>query len=119
VTCSNKGIITAGTNLSVSDISDISTLPVDTLGATTDVTTNNVTIAKHGFMPKLINDAQQIINGLGAWVKWAMGIKYNGSGYYTPRGGINFKGAGVVVQDNVAGDCIDVTISGIAGGNQY
>jgi hypothetical protein len=118
LTINSKGVATTGTNLSVADISDINTLAVDTLGATTDITTNNVSILKHGFFPKLINDATQIINGVGAWIKWAMGVKYNGSGTYTPRAFINFNGAGVNVQDDPANDAIKVTISGIAGGVQ-
>ena len=118
VTVNNKGVITSGGSVSASDISDITSLAVDTLGATTDNTNNNASTAKHGFFPKLVNDAMQLFNGVGAWVKWAMGIKYNGSGTYTPRSFINFSGAGVSVQDDPANDAIKVTISGIAGGTQ-
>lgn len=35
--------------------------------ATTDVTSNNVTIAKHGFAPKLPNDATKYLDGTGAY----------------------------------------------------
>jgi hypothetical protein len=32
-----------------------------------DITTNNVSTAKHGFTPKLPNDATKFLNGAGAW----------------------------------------------------
>lgn len=118
VTVNSKGVITGGTNLSISDISDVTSIAVDTLGAPTDNTNNNTSTLKHGFFPKLVNDSMQLFNGVGAWVKWAMGIKYNGSGTYTPRSFVNFSGAGVSVQDDPANDAIKVTISGIAGGTQ-
>ncbi len=118
VTISSKGVVTAGGSVQASDIADLTSVAVDTLGATTDNTNNNASTAKHGFMPKLANDAMQVINGLGAWVKWAMGLKYNGSGAYTPRAYIDFRGAGVTVQDDSGNDAIRVTISGIAGGSQ-
>jgi hypothetical protein len=33
----------------------------------TDILTNNASITKHGFTPKLPNDATKFLNGLGAW----------------------------------------------------
>lgn len=33
----------------------------------TDITTNNVSTSKHGFVPKAPNDATQFLNGTGAW----------------------------------------------------
>jgi hypothetical protein len=35
--------------------------------ALTDITTNNVSITKHGFVPKAPNVSTQFLNGLGAW----------------------------------------------------
>jgi len=34
---------------------------------TSDITTNNATLLKHGFLPKLPNAAQQFLNGQGNW----------------------------------------------------
>ena len=39
----------------------------DTDLATTDVTGNNVSTTKHGFVPKAPNDVTKFLNGLGAW----------------------------------------------------
>lgn len=35
--------------------------------ATTDITTNNVSITKHGFAPKASNDATEYLDGTGDW----------------------------------------------------
>jgi hypothetical protein len=35
--------------------------------STTDITTNNVSTSKHGFAPKLPNDASKFLNGVGAY----------------------------------------------------
>lgn len=35
--------------------------------STSDITTNNATIAKHGLLPKLPNAATQFLNGAGSW----------------------------------------------------
>lgn len=35
--------------------------------STTDITTNNVSISKHGFVPKAPNDATKFLDGLGAY----------------------------------------------------
>jgi len=37
-------------------------------GGLTDITTQNVTVATHGLIPKLPNDSDQIFNGIGNWV---------------------------------------------------
>lgn len=40
---------------------------IDTVGAGTDITTNNVTNSKHGLAPKLPNDATKYLDGTGAY----------------------------------------------------
>jgi hypothetical protein len=45
----------------------------DTDLALTDVTGNNVSTTKHGFVPKAPNDATKFLNGLGAWAAPASG----------------------------------------------
>lgn len=44
------------------------TAPSDVSITFTDVTTNNSSINKHGFLPKLPNDAAQFLDGTGSWV---------------------------------------------------
>lgn len=39
----------------------------DALISTSDITTNNVSITKHGFVPKAPNDATKYLDGTGAW----------------------------------------------------
>ena len=41
--------------------------PTDADLSTSDVTTNNVSTSKHGFVPKAPNDATQYLDGTGAW----------------------------------------------------
>jgi hypothetical protein len=44
------------------------TLPVAEADITfTDIPTNNVSAAAHGFVPKAPNDVTKFLNGLGAW----------------------------------------------------
>ena len=50
----------SGTNTGDQTISDATI-------STTDITTNNVSTSKHGFTPKLPNDATKYLNGTGAW----------------------------------------------------
>ncbi len=40
---------------------------IDTIGAGTDITTNNVSTTKHGLVPKAPNVATQFLDGTGAW----------------------------------------------------
>lgn len=40
---------------------------IDTIGAGTDITTNNVSTGKHGLTPKLPNDATKYLDGTGAY----------------------------------------------------
>ena len=37
-------------------------------GALTDITTQDVSVSRHGLMPKLSADSGQVINGIGNWV---------------------------------------------------
>ena len=62
--------------------------------STSDITTNNVSTSKHGFAPKLPNDATVFLNGVGAYTTPAanagnlIGIQYLTSGTtYTPTSG--------------------------------
>ena len=48
-------------------------IALDTLGATTDITTLNSSTSKHGLMPKLNGSTTQFLNGLGLWVTPAGG----------------------------------------------
>jgi hypothetical protein len=47
--------------------STVTVKPTDTNLTLNDVTTNNASISKHGFLPKLSGDAKQFMNGLGAF----------------------------------------------------
>lgn len=69
-----------------------------------DITTNNVSTSKHGFTPKLPNDATKYLDGTGA--------------YSVPAGG----GIGAVLFDSTLGSAatnIDTGASGIAGGYHW
>lgn len=44
-------------------VDDATVRALDSFGPTTDVTTNNVTAVKHGFVPKTPGDAAQFLNG--------------------------------------------------------
>lgn len=59
---------------------------IDTIGAGTDITTNNVSTTKHGLAPKAPNDATKYLDGTGA--------------YSVPAGG----GGGGAVNSVTAGD---------------
>lgn len=56
--------------------------------ATTDITTNDVTIAKHGFAPKAPNDATKYLDGTGAWSVPAGGGGYTDEQAQDAVGGI-------------------------------
>ena len=54
----------------------------------TDITTNNSSVDKHGFMPKLSNVAGEFLNGLGQWAatgltNWTESVTLYSSKYYT------------------------------------
>jgi hypothetical protein len=42
-------------------------IPLDTLAATTDITTLNASSTAHGLLPKLSNVSTQYLNGIGTW----------------------------------------------------
>jgi hypothetical protein len=42
-------------------------IPLDTLAATTDITTLNASSTAHGLLPKLSNASTQYLNGIGTW----------------------------------------------------
>lgn len=42
-------------------------IPLDTLGAPTNITTHNASSAAHGLLPKLANTSYSFLNGLGAY----------------------------------------------------
>lgn len=116
VTVNTRGIVTgASSSITTSEISDIASYKIDDLAAGDDNTDLDSSTSRHGLLKKLANDARQYLDGVGAWVKWASGIKLNGSGAYTARGYIDFRGAGVTVQDDSANDSIRVTITGTGG----
>lgn len=45
----------------------LSTITLDTIGNGTDITTNDVSSAKHGLCPKLSNDTKTYLGGDGTW----------------------------------------------------
>ncbi len=51
----------------VAEINTLLNLQIDTIGAGTDITTNNVSITQHGLTPKLPNDATKYLDGTGAY----------------------------------------------------
>jgi hypothetical protein len=67
-----------------------------------DVTINNSSITKHGFFPKLPNDAMQFINGVGTWVSKTIYVPASitvNTG--TPAGGVNVSQTQVPFDGNV------------------
>lgn len=75
--------------------------------STSDITTNNVSITKHGFAPKAPNDATQFLNGVGGYSVppgTAVGtVTTTGS----PASGniAKFSGAASVTNGDISGDC--------------
>ena len=92
--------------------------PTDANLSLSDITTNDVSIAKHGFAPKSPNDATKYLDGLGAYSVPASGsgghtIRENGTDQ-TARTGLNFidtdAGAGLVT-DDAGGNETEVNLS--------
>lgn len=73
----------------------------------TDITTNNASTSKHGFLLKLDNNSAHFMNGQGAWATPAGG----GSGCTTSGS------AGQVLTDDGAGGCASNSSLTISGGN--
>ena len=86
--------------------------------ALTDITTNDVTTARHGFIPKLPNDATKFLDGLGDWVvisgSTGGGHVIQSESISLPqRSKLDFRGS-VLVTDDEENDStiVNVTISG-------
>ncbi len=70
------------------DIANVASYVTDALITSTDITTNDVSITKHGFAPKAPNDATKYLDGTGAYTTPAGGgsgaltklLKMTGSG---------------------------------------
>lgn len=79
----------SGTNSGDQTISDATI-------STTDITTNNVSTSKHGFAPKLPNDATKFLDGTGAYsvpvssAKGAIFTVYGGANTPTGSGGTQY-----------------------------
>jgi hypothetical protein len=105
-------------NTSVTDngAGDVSVAWSDANLATTDVTTNNSSTAKHGFLKKLSNVATEYMDGTGAWsVPIGGGSAHSIEEEGTPltaRSKLNFVGTGVTVTDDAGDDASVVTIPG-------
>jgi hypothetical protein len=57
---------------------------IDTIGAGTDITTNNVSTTKHGLAPKLSNTSTQYLSGVGTWTTPAGGtLQFANANTYT------------------------------------
>ncbi len=80
---------------------------------TSDVTTNNATSLKHGFLPKLSGSATQFINGSGAWSTPAGGGDVAGPASAVSGRVATFNGTtGKIIQDS------GLTLSGTNTGDQ-
>lgn len=69
--------------------------PTDNTLRTSDITTNNVSTSKHGFTPKLPNDATKYFDGTGAFSSPAGSITVQtftstGANTYTPNAKLNY-----------------------------
>ena len=90
ITYDSKGLVTSGADATTADIADslnkryVTDANLTTIGntsgtntgdqiisdatlTTTDITTNNVSITKHGFAPKAPNNTTQFLRGDGTW----------------------------------------------------
>lgn len=72
LTITDAGVFTGMPNLTINgttqDLSIARTFTVtDANLSTSDITTNNVSTTKHGFVPKAPNDAKKYLDGTGAW----------------------------------------------------
>jgi len=68
--------------------------------STSDITTNNVSIAKHGFAPKAPNDISQFLSGDGTWRTINTGITVGTTAVTSGTNGrVFFQAGGVVQQD--------------------
>ena len=101
------------------------TVVTDALLSFTDITTNNVSISKHGFTPKLSADSTLFLNGQGEWTVppgTAGGITYssdsteflNGKGEFTVPAGGGGGGRTLISSQSMSG-VSSVTFSSISG----
>src|SRR4051812_12856166 len=70
VTVTNAGVqsLLVGAGITLSGSTGNITITVsDATISTSDITTNDVSTSKHGFTPKLPNDATKFLNGIGAF----------------------------------------------------
>jgi hypothetical protein len=89
--------------------------------STSDITTNNVSTAKHGWTPKVPNDATKYLDGTGAYsVPAGTGgsgtvttVKDEGSNLDTAVTSLDFVGAGVTA--TAVGHAVTVTVAGGGG----
>ena len=85
------------------------------------VTTNDVSISKHGFAPQAPNDVSKFLRGDATWATTSGGtggghvIQDEGSPL-TQRSKLNFVGSGVTVVDDSANDATKVTVTVSGGG---
>lgn len=82
--------------------------------STSDITTNDVSTTKHGFVPKAPNDTSKYLRGDGTWAT-AGGhtIQEEGSNL-TSRTNLNFVGAEITATDDAGNDQTDVTVTSLA-----
>jgi hypothetical protein len=85
--------ILAGSGISISPVGGTGTVTItntitDATLPTSDITTNNVSTTKHGFAPKLPNDATKYLDGTGAYSVPAGG----GGGGSNPKTGFATRG---------------------------
>jgi len=96
-----------GANLSGTNTGDQS----DATLTFSDVTTNNVSTARHGFAPKLPNDAAKYLDGTGAWSTPAGG---GGSGTVTSVSVVSANGVSGSVANASTTPAITLSIGAIA-----
>jgi hypothetical protein len=93
-------------------------IKLDDLSTPDDNTDLNATITHHGLLPKLPNNSNQFLNGVGSWTT-VSGATSSGGGHtiqdegvnQTQRTNLNFIGDGVIVTDDSANDRTNVSIS--------
>ena len=88
VTIDAKGRVTALTSASPA---------IDTVGAGTDITTNNVSTTKHGLAPKAPNDATKFLDGTGAYSTPAGGTPPSAAYGDGSDGSVTFDGSTTIL----------------------
>jgi hypothetical protein len=98
------GIVTIGSTI------DDATLPMS------DITTNNVSISQHGFVPKLPNDATKFLNGVGAFATPSGGGGVGSSTFLVGSGAGDYSTTSTTLADIDATN-LKATISGLTVGS--